>query len=105
MSSIFDSLKEQISPDLLRGLASNLGESTGSVQHALQGSSAAMLATLASKANDHGFLSQIMNLISSFGTRTAMGAAAGGGSSVATSAAQSGSTFLNMLFGGNRSST
>jgi OOP family OmpA-OmpF porin len=104
MSSILDSLKEQISPDLLRGLASNLGESTGSVQQTLLGSSAAMLATLASKASDHGFLSQIMNLISGFGSRTAMGAAAGGGSSVATSAAQSGSTFLNMLFGGNLSS-
>lgn len=79
MSSLLDSLKDRISPDVVRGLASNLGESTDSVQRALQTSSAAMLTSLASKAQDSGFLSQIMNLISSSGVRGAMGAAAGAG--------------------------
>lgn len=101
MSSLFDFLKDQISPEVVRGLASNLGESTDSVQQALQTGSAAMLTTLASKAHDQGFLSQIMNLISNFGSRRAMGAAASGGSSVTSTASQAGSTFLNMLFGGN----
>ena len=104
MSSLLDSLKEQITPDLIRGLASNLGESGDSVQKALQGGSAAMLATLASKAQDSGFLSQIMNLIASSSVRNAMGAAAGGGSSTVSGASQAGSTFLNMVFGNNLSS-
>lgn len=103
MSSLLDSLKDRISPDVVRGLASNLGESTDSVQHALQTTSAAMLATLATKAQDQGFLSQIMNLISSSGLRSAMGAAAGVGGSVTSTASQAGSSFLNMVFGGNLS--
>jgi OmpA-OmpF porin, OOP family len=103
MSSILDSLKEQISPDVVRGLASNLGESTGSVQLALQNGAAAMLAALASKAQDQGFLSQIKTLISSFGARKVMGAAAGVGGSVTSTTAQAGSSFLNMLFGDNLS--
>ena len=40
-----------------------------------------MLATLASKAQEPGFLSQIINLISTFSARSAMGATAGNGSS------------------------
>jgi OmpA-OmpF porin, OOP family len=104
MSSLLDSLKDRISPEVVGGLASSLGESTDSVQHALQTSSAGILMTLASKAQDSDFLNQIMNLISSSSARNAMGAAAGGGSSVASTASQAGGTFLNMLFGGNLSS-
>jgi hypothetical protein len=103
MRSLLDSLKQPISPDVVRGSASNLGQSTDSVQLALQNGSAAMLATLAGKAQDQGFLSQIKNLIYSFGARKAMGAAAGGGASVRSTAAQAGSSFLNMLFGRNLS--
>jgi OmpA-OmpF porin, OOP family len=79
MSSLLDSLKEQITPDVIRGLTSSLGESGDSVQKGLLAGATAMLATLASKAQEPGFLSQIMNLISSFTTRgaSAMGAAAG----------------------------
>jgi OmpA-OmpF porin, OOP family len=104
MSSLLDSLKDRISPEVVGGLASSLGESTDSVQHALQTSSAGILTTLASKAQDSGFVNQIMNLISSSSARNAMGAAAGGGSSVASTTSQAGGTFLNMLFGGNLSS-
>jgi OmpA-OmpF porin, OOP family len=104
MSSLLDSLKDRISPEVVRGLASSLGESTDSVQHALQTSSAGMLVSLASKAQDSGFLSQIMNLISNSSARSAMGAAAGGGSSVTSTTSQAGGTLLNMLFGGNLSS-
>jgi OOP family OmpA-OmpF porin len=103
MSSLLDSLKDRISPDIVRGLASNLGESTDSVQQALTTGSTAMLATLASKAGDSGFLSQIMNLLSSAGARGAMGAAAGAGSSASSTVSQAGGTFLNMLFGNNLS--
>lgn len=103
MSSLLDILKNQISPEVVRGLASNLGESPDSVQQALQTSSTAMLTTLASKAHEQGFVSQIMNLISNFNTRSAMSAAAGGNSSVTSTASPAGSTFLDMLFGGNLS--
>jgi outer membrane protein OmpA-like peptidoglycan-associated protein len=104
MSCLLDSLEEQTSPDLIRGLASNTGESGDAVQKALQAGSAAMLATLASRAQEAGFLNQIMNLISSFSTRSAMGARVGGGSSTVSGPAQAGSTFLKMLFGDNLSS-
>jgi OmpA-OmpF porin, OOP family len=101
MRSMLDSLEQQTSPDLIHGLASNTGESDDAIQKALRVGSAAMLATLASKAQEPGFLSQIMNLISSFSTRSAMGATAGGGSSTASGPAHAGNTFLNMLFGNN----
>jgi OmpA-OmpF porin, OOP family len=104
MSSLLDSLKDRISPDVIRGLASNLGESSDSVQTALQTSGVAMLATLASKAQNSGFLGQIMNLISGSGAVSAMGAAAGGGSSITSTASQAGNSLLNLLFGGNMSS-
>jgi len=54
MSSLLDSLEEQTSPDLIRGLASSMGESSDAVQKALLGGSAAVLATLASKAQEPG---------------------------------------------------
>jgi hypothetical protein len=69
MSSKLDLLRDQISPEIVRGLASNLGESTDSVQQGLQTGSAAMLTTLASKAQEEGFLGQIMNLVSNFASR------------------------------------
>jgi OmpA-OmpF porin, OOP family len=107
MGSLLDSLKTQITPNLIQGLASNTGESSGAIEKALQGSAAAILTTLASRAQDTGFLSQIMNMISSFTTRGAnvMGAAAGASSaavaSTVSSASQMDFTFLNTLFGSN----
>ena len=71
MSSLLDSLKEQTTPDVIRGLASSLGESGDAVQKGLLGGATTILATLASKAQEPGFLSQIMNLISGFTTRSA----------------------------------
>jgi OmpA-OmpF porin, OOP family len=109
MSSLLDTLKAQITPDMIHNLSSSLGESGSSVQTALQTSGVAMLASLASKAGDTGFLSQIMNLVKSTGV-SAMGAAAGASGSVSTAAgtaastaSQAGSSLLNTLFGGNMS--
>jgi OOP family OmpA-OmpF porin len=103
MSSLLDSLKDRISPDVVRGLASNLGESGDTVQHALQTGGVAILTALAAKAQNSGFLSQIMGLLSNFGASNAMGAAAGAGSSITSTASQAGGTLLNMLFGNNMS--
>jgi outer membrane protein OmpA-like peptidoglycan-associated protein len=104
MSSLLDSLEEQTSPDLIRGLASSIGESSDAVQKAQLGGSAAVLATLASKAQEPGFLNQMMNLISSVSIPSAMGATAGGGPSTVSGPGQAGSMFLNMLFGHSLSS-
>jgi OmpA-OmpF porin, OOP family len=103
MSSLLDSLKDQLTPDLLRSLSSNLGESGDSVQKAVLSGSATMLATVAAKAQEPGFLGQIMNLISGFNNRATMGATAGGGSATVSSPSQSGNTFLSTLFGGSMS--
>jgi hypothetical protein len=83
MSSLVDSLRAQITPDLVQRLASNLGESGVAIEKGLQGGSVAMLAAVATKAHDTAFLSQIMNLISSFAIRgsSAMSAAAGASTS------------------------
>jgi hypothetical protein len=83
MSSLLDFLTAQITPDLVGGLASNLGESRSAIEKALRGA-VAMLATLARKAQDTAFLSQIMSLVSHFATRgaNAVGAAAGASSTV-----------------------
>ena len=110
MSSLLDTLKSQITPDMIQNLASSLGESGTGVQTALQTSGVAMLASLAGRASDTGFLSQIMNLVKGVGA-TAIGAAAGAGNSYTTAAgtassvaSQAGSSLINMLFGGNTSS-
>ena len=114
MSSLLDTLKSQITPDMIQNLASSLGESGTGVQTALQTSGVAMLASLAGRAGDTGFLSQIMNLVKGVGA-TAIGAAAGAGNTYGSSAttaagtassvaSQAGSSLINMLFGGNTSS-
>jgi hypothetical protein len=114
MSSLLDTLKSQISPEMIQNLATSLGESGTGVQSALQTSGVAMLASLASRASDTGFLGQIMNLVKGVGAN-ALGAAAGAGSTYGSSAvtaagtassaaSQAGSSLINMLFGGNTSS-
>jgi len=102
MSSVLESLKEQFSPEVVRSVASKIGESTGSVQLGLQGGAAVILTALASKAKDQDFLSHVKNLSSSFSARSRMGAA-DAGSSVTSATAQASNAFLNMLFGGNLS--
>ena len=111
MSSLLDTLKSNITPELIQNLSGSLGESSGAVHSALETSGLAMLTALASKATDTGFLGQIMNLIKSTGANAmaagasggATSAAAGAGSAAAASSSvsQAGSSLLNMLFGGN----
>jgi OmpA-OmpF porin, OOP family len=61
--SIVDSLMGMLGPQVIGPIASRLGESTDTVQRGLQSSSAAMLAGIAAKADQPGFLSQIFSLI------------------------------------------
>jgi|HubBroStandDraft_5_1064220.scaffolds.fasta_scaffold14593_3 OOP family OmpA-OmpF porin len=110
MSSLLDTLKSQITPDMIQNIATSLGESGTGVQSALTTSGVAMLASLAGQANNTSMLGQVMNLIKGVGT-SAMGAAAGAGNSYTTAAgtassvaSQAGSSLINMVFGGNTSS-
>ncbi len=110
MSSLLDTLKSQITPDMIQNLATSLGESGTGVQSALTTSGVAMLASLAGQASNTSMLGQVMNLIKGVGA-SAMGAAAGAGNSYTTAAgtassvaSQAGSSLINMVFGGNTSS-
>jgi outer membrane protein OmpA-like peptidoglycan-associated protein len=101
MGSLLDSIKSSISPEMVRSIASAAGESPESIKKGLETASATMLGSLASKSTDSGFLSQIMSLVSSYGTQT-LGAAAGAGGTATAAASEAGSNFVNLLFGGNK---
>jgi len=101
MGSLMDSIKNSISPDMIRSIASSAGESPDGVKMGIETAAATILGSLASKAGDTGFLSQIMSLISSYGTQT-LGAAAGAGGAATAAASEAGSSFLNTLFGANK---
>ncbi len=101
MGSILDSIKNSISPDMIRSIASSAGESPDGVKKGVETAAATMLGSIASKAGDSGFLSQIMSLVSNYGTQT-LGAAAGAGGSATAAASEAGSSLLNTLFGANK---
>jgi len=101
MGSLLDSIKDAISPDTVRSIASTSGESPDGVRKGLETAAATILGTLASKSTDSGFLNQIVSLVSSYGTQT-LGAAAGAGSAATAAASEAGSNFLNLVLGGNK---
>ncbi|MEO6805608.1 MAG: OmpA family protein [Edaphobacter sp.] len=106
--SIVDSLMSMLGPQIAGPIASRLGESTDAVQRGLQGSAAAMLSGIASKADQPGFMSQIFGLItnpanssgalSSLASNPAL-AAPGGGSPLS----DLGSRFASSIFGSGQS--
>ena len=101
MGSLLDSIKNSISPDMIRSVATSAGESPDGIKKGVETAAATMLGTLASKAGDTGFLSQIMSLVSSYGTQT-LGAAAGAGGAATAAASEAGSNFLTTIFGANK---
>ena len=101
MGSLLDSIKNSISPDAIRSIASSTGDSPDAVKKGVETAAATMLATLASKAGDSGFMSQIMSLISSYGTQT-LSAAAGAGGAATAAASEAGTNFISTVFGGNK---
>jgi hypothetical protein len=62
-SSIVESLMGLLGPQVIGPVASQLGESTDTVQRGLQTGSAAMLAGLVAKIGQPGFLGQVFSLI------------------------------------------
>ena len=101
MGSLLDSIKNSISPDMLRSLASSSGESPDGIKKGLETAAATILGSIAGKAGDSGFLSEIMSLVSSYGTQT-LGAAAGAGGAASAAASEVGSNLLNTLFGASK---
>jgi OmpA-OmpF porin, OOP family len=109
-STILDSLMGMLGPNVVGPVASQLGESSETVQRGLQTGGAAMLAGLAAKAGQQGFMSQIFNLVTNpantsgalSGLTSNLGALAGGvtGSPLGSL----GSQFISSIFGSNLSS-
>lgn len=63
--SIIDTVMSFLGQQGSGPIATQMGESPGTIQRGLQGAAAAMLAALVSKADDRGFLSQIFGMITS----------------------------------------
>ncbi|WP_260177687.1 OmpA family protein [Tunturibacter empetritectus] len=99
-----------LGPQVLGPVASQLGESTDTVQRGLQTGSAAMLAGLVAKIGQPGFLGQIFSLITNpangpsalSGLTSNLGSLASGATS--SPVANLGSQFLSSIFGSNMSS-
>ncbi|MBB5318004.1 OmpA family protein [Tunturibacter empetritectus] len=108
--SIVESLMGLLGPQVLGPVASQLGESTDTVQRGLQTGSAAMLAGLVAKVGQPGFLGQIFSLITNpangpsalSGLTSNLGSLASGATS--SPVANLGSQFLSSIFGSNMSS-
>jgi OOP family OmpA-OmpF porin len=99
-----------LGPQVVGPVASQLGESTETVQRGLQTGSAAMLAGLASKVGQPGFLSQIFTLITNpANSSSALSGLSSNLGSVASGVSSSplgglGGQFLSSIFGSNLSS-
>jgi outer membrane protein OmpA-like peptidoglycan-associated protein len=63
-NTMMDSILGMVTPDMKQALAARLGESPQAVQGGLGTATAATLGSLASRAGDSGFLSQITGLLS-----------------------------------------
>jgi OOP family OmpA-OmpF porin len=109
MAGILDSLMGMLGPQVIGPVASQLGESTDTVQRGLQTGSAAMLAGLAAKVGQPGFLSQIFGMITNpANTSGALSGITSNLGSLASGATSSplgslGGQFLSTIFGPNLS--
>lgn len=101
--SIIDTVMGFLGPQVAEPIASQMGESTDTIQRGLQGGAAAMLSGLASKVDEPGFFSQIFGMITNPANTPALsgltGAVAAG-----SPLTDLGSHFLSALLG-SRTST
>jgi OOP family OmpA-OmpF porin len=108
-ASILDSVTSLLGPQVVGPVASQLGESTDAVQRGLQTGSAALLAGLASKAGQPGFLGQILSMVTSpANAPSALSNLISNPSSLLSSVTSSplgglGSQFMSSIFGSNTS--
>src|ERR1700722_12272915 len=108
--SIVDNLMGMLGPQVAGPLASHLGVSPDTIQSGLQSGAGAMLAGIAAKANQPGFLGQIFGLISNpANSSSVLSSITSNPGSLISSASNSpmvdlGSRFLSSIFGSNLSS-
>ncbi len=108
--SIVESLMGLLNTQSVAPLASQLGESTDAVQRGLQGGSAAMLAGIAGKADEPGFLGNIFSMVTNQANNsTSLSSLASNLGSFIPGAENSplgslGGRFLSGIFGSNQSS-
>jgi OmpA-OmpF porin, OOP family len=103
--SIFDTLMSTLGPQVVGPLATRLGASPDAVQRGLQSGSAAMLAGVAAKADQPGFMSQIFGLINNPAVTSSSlsGLASSISSGAPSGLADLGSKFMSTIFGSNTS--
>ena len=104
-SSIIDSVMGFLGPQVSGALASQMGESSETIQRGLQGGAAAMLSGLVSKADEPGFIGQIFGMLTNPTTTGALSglisnpAAAVTGAGAASPLGDLGGKFLSLIFG------
>jgi OmpA-OmpF porin, OOP family len=107
--SIVENLMGMLGPQLAGPIASHLRVSADTVQSGLQSGAGAMLAGIAAKANQPGFLGQVFSLISNpANSSSVLSSITSNPGSLAASASNSpiadlGSRFLSTIFGSNLS--
>jgi outer membrane protein OmpA-like peptidoglycan-associated protein len=97
--SIIDTVMGLLGPPVAGPLATQMGESADTVQSGLQGGAAAMLAGLASKADEPGFLSQIFGMITNPANTPAALSALTGAATGGSPLTDLGGHFLSSIFG------
>src|SRR5262245_11963738 len=101
--SIIDTVMGLLGP-VTQPLAAQLGESNDTVQRGLQGGVAAMLAGLASKADEPGFLGQIFGMITNpVNTPAALAGIPSGAVTAGSPLGDLGGRFLSTVFGSRMS--
>ncbi|MBS1801028.1 MAG: OmpA family protein [Acidobacteria bacterium] len=104
-SSIIDSVMDFIGPQVSSALASQMGESSETIQRGLQGGAAAMLSGLVSKADEPGFIGQLFGMLTNPATTGALSglvsnpASAVTGAGAASPLGDLGGKFLALIFG------
>ena len=103
-SSLLDSLMSLAGPQIMGSLASRLGEPEGKVNDGLKTAGGAILASLASKSTDSGFMGQIFSMITGPAVSGILGNLSGLASGGASGpVADLGSKFLGLVLGGQQS--
>jgi outer membrane protein OmpA-like peptidoglycan-associated protein len=104
-NSILDSVMSLLGPQVSNALASQMGESSDTVQRGLQGGAVAMLASLVTKAEEPGMIGQLFGMVTNPQTSSALAdvishpAAAITGAGAASPLMDMGSKFLSLVFG------
>ena len=103
-SSLLNSLMSLAGPQIMGSLASRLGEPESKLNDGLKSSGVAILASLAGKSTDSGFMSQILGLVTGPATSEILGNLSSMASGGATGGvADLGQKFLGMVLGGQQS--